>query len=152
MNEPKFTFVEPGRDRRKRKEHLKAVMKHQPGTERAVELANLARDFHEDRELNMAMDTARQCLLESEGTVSLLVNAYICHDRDDHAIEDLAMLADLARWLDDDGLQAIVRAMAFERGLGWCGCTDGRERERRIDTLRRRFDDGLANEVDLALI
>ena len=83
MNEPKFTFVEPGRDRRKRKEHLKAVMKHQPGTARAVELANLARDFHENRELNMAMDTARQCLLESEGTVSFLVNAYICHARDD---------------------------------------------------------------------
>lgn len=152
MNEHKFAFVEPGRDRRKRKERLKALMREQVSDLRTKELAALARELHDNRELNLAMDAAQHCLAESEDAIAFLVDAYLCHERADHLIEDLAMLADLARWLDHAGLRAIVRTMAYEEALTWCGCTDGRERERRIDTLRRRFDDTLANDVDLALI
>lgn len=152
MNEHKFAFVEPGRDRRKRKDRLKALMRDDASDQRTKGLATLARELHENRELNLAMDAAQHCLSASEDGTAFLVDAYLCHERADHLIEDLAMLADLARWLEHPGLCAIVRAMAYQEALTWCGCTDGRERERRIDTLRRRFDDGLANDVDLALI
>lgn len=152
MAEHKFAFVEPGRDRRKRREHMKALLKESPGPERARQLAELARELHDNRELNLAMDTGRLAIEDADGSVMPLVAAYVRHERADHTIEDLAMLADLGRWLDSGPLTTLVRTMAFERGLDWCGCTDGRERERRIDTVRRRFDDHLADEIDLALI
>ncbi|CAN5192293.1 hypothetical protein BH23ACT9_BH23ACT9_37830 [soil metagenome] len=111
----------------------------------------MARAFHEGREINLALDTARQSLEDAGGDVQPLVAAYTRHQREDLLIEDLAMLANLGRWLDNADLAQSVRVQAYQQGLHWCGTTDGRERERRIDTLRRRFDDALANDVDLAL-
>lgn len=152
MHEPKYAFVEPGRDRRKRKEQHKALLKAAHGEERLEAMARLAFDFHENRELNMAMDTARQVLAESPDGVAFIVGAYVSAERADLEIEQIAMLADLARWLGDEKLCALVAPMAYDRALSWCGPCDGRERERRIDTLRRRFDDALADRVDLALL
>lgn len=151
MAEHKFAFVEPGRERRERRTRLKELRRSDSTEARTQALAALARELHVNRELNLAMDTARQCL-EDAGGPSYLVAAYVQHERQDQAIEDLAMLADMARWLGDESLSAVVRTMTYDHALSWCGCTDGRERERRIDLLRRRFDGGLADEVDLALI
>jgi hypothetical protein len=152
LNEHKYTFVEPGRARRRRMDELKQVLKDDPGLERARVLAELAHSFHDNREINLALDTARQSLEDSGGLVEFLLDAYICHTRMDQLIDDLSMLESLGRWLQNEALMTAVRAQAYERALAWCGTTDGRERERRIDTLRRRFDDSFANEIDLALL
>ncbi len=152
MTEHKYLFIEPGRDRRQRRERLKGLTTSPADETRTRGLAHLAKEFHEARELNLAMDTAAQCLHEDERGVAFLVEAYVRTERTDQAIEDLAMLADMARWLDHQGLTRLVGSMVRDTAMAWCGTCDGRERERRVDTLRRRFDDDLANEVDLALI
>ncbi len=152
MNEHKYAFVEPGRDRRQRQEQLKLALKAPPGLERAQALAGLARAFHDHREINLALDTARQSLEDSGGMVEFLLAAYLRHSRMDQVIDDLAMLENLGRWLQHEPLQAAVRGQAWEHALAWCGTTDGRERERRIDTIRRRFDDSMADQIDLALL
>lgn len=151
MAEHKYLFVEPGRDRRQRRERLKELVRAPAGEARTHGLAALAREFHEARELNLAMDTARQCLHDDDRGSAFLIEAYVRTARDDQAIEDLAMLTDMARWLEHEGLRALVATMTRDTALSWCGTADGRERERRVDTLRRRFDDQLADEVDLAL-
>ncbi|MGI9017060.1 MAG: hypothetical protein ACR2HR_08155 [Euzebya sp.] len=53
MNEHKYTFVEPERDRRKRHERMKQLLKIEAGSERATALASLAREFHDHREINL---------------------------------------------------------------------------------------------------
>lgn len=151
MNEHKYPFVEPGRERRRQADQLKALLKDPAGPERAERLAALARTFHEGREINLALDTAQQCIADGAGDVSPLVAAYTCHDRADLRIEDLAMLASLGRWLEHAELAARVRREAYAHAVTWCAAVDGRERERRLDVLRRRFDDDLADRVDLAV-
>lgn len=150
MTEPKYAFIEPGRDRRNRRQELKDLLRGEASDERARALADLARRFHEHRELNLAMDAAGH-VLAGEGGVAFLVAAYVSAGRADLEIDQIAMLNDLARWLGDAGLIAIARPMAYDRALDWCGRCDGRERERRLDTLRRRFDDELADQIDVAL-
>ena len=152
MNEPKYLFVEPGRDRRRRHEHLKHVLREPPGVDRARRLAVLVRELHDNREINLALDAARRVLQESDGDVSLLVEVYTTHQRPDLQIDDLSMLSSLGRWLQHEPLCDAIRVRAYETALAWCRTVDGRERERRLDTLRRRFDDALADRVDLALI
>lgn len=152
MSEHKFAFIEPGRDRRNRKQQLKQLLRQPVSPERGRAMAELANEFHKHRELNLAMDTARQCLEQQPAGLADLEAAYLCHDRADLLIEDLAMLGDLARWIGNEDLSARVRSRTFEHAVRWCGRCDGRERERRLGTLRRRFDDSLADDVNLALI
>lgn len=151
MNEHKYHFIEPGRDRRRQAEQLKALLKDPAGPDRAARLAELARTFHEDREINLALDTAQQCIADGGGDISPLVTAYACRDRVDLRIDDLAMLASLGRWLEHPELAARVRDQAYAEAVTWCAAVHGRERERRLEVLRRRFDDELADQVDLAL-
>jgi uncharacterized protein (DUF58 family) len=150
LNEHRYTFVEPGRDRRTREQALKQLLREPRSPARAEALAAMACALHRAREINLALDTARQCL--EDGAVDLLICAYTSHQRDDQLIEDLSMLANLGRWLPNDELIDLVLDRAYDHGLRWCAVNDARERERRLDTLRRRFDDALAERVDAALL
>jgi hypothetical protein len=151
VNEHKYHFVEPGRARRQHAEELRAILRQPGGRDRADRLARLVRTFHEGREINLALDTAQQCLVDADGDLAPLLTAYDRSDRPDLRIEDLAMLAHLGRWLEHARLAEMVRSAAYEEALGWCRDVDGRERERRLDVLRRRFDPDLADQVDVAL-
>jgi hypothetical protein len=151
VTEHRYAFVEPGRDRRRQGDHLKKLLKTAPGRDRAVELARLSRGFHATRELNQAMETARRALQDAGGDVEVLVDAYREALRPDVQLDDLSNLVSLARWLLHDGLSVAARAAALEVATSWCATADGRERERRLDVVRRRFDDDLADAVDLAL-
>jgi hypothetical protein len=152
VNEHKYLFVEPGRDRRKRTEHMRQLLKEPPGPERAHELAVLARELHDNREINLALDTARHALEDVDGDITVLLDVYTSHARPDLVIDDLSMLASLGDWLQHEPLRLAAREQAYQQALTWCGTADGRERERRLDTLRRRFDAELADAVDLALL
>jgi hypothetical protein len=152
LNEHRYCFIEPGRDRRDRHQQLKQLLKAPPGPDRAAGLALLARAFHDNREINLALDTARQALQDAGGDVRVLTDAYTSHDRPDLQIDDLSMLASLGRWLQHDPVTEAAESLAYDRALSWCATADGRERERRIDTLRRRFEGDLADRVDLALL
>ncbi len=89
---------------------------------------------------------------DSDGAVDTLLDAYLCHTRVDQTIDDLSMLANLGRWLQCTALTTTVDLRAYEQALAWCRTSDGRERERRIDLLRRRFDDAFADRIDVALL
>lgn len=153
MNEHKYLFVEPGRDRRRRQDRLKVLQRQPAGADRARQLAQLARELHDNREINLALDAARIALEDTDGDPAVLVEVYTsAHQRADLQIDDLSMLASLGQWLQDDRLCRMVRAQALDAATRWCGAVDGRERERRLDTLRRRFDDDLADQIDVALL
>lgn len=152
LNEHKYLFVEPGRDRRRRTDQLKQLLRAEPGEERTRQLAMLVRQLHDNREINLALDAARHVLEDAGGDTSVLVEAYTTHGRPDLQIDELSMLTNLCRWLQHDALCAATLERAYEVALSWCATADGRERERRLDILRRRFDADLADRVDLALL
>ena len=151
MNEPHYLYVEPGRLRRERTQEYKRVNALPPGPSRAEALAGLTRAFHDEREINMAMQCAQQCIDDDAAGLALLSAAYRTTVRPDRVIDDLGMLAHLGRWMGSDPILRMARDEVRAVALAWCGASQGREREQRLERLERRFDPGLAAEVEIVL-
>lgn len=135
-----------------RKEH-QAVSREAPGPQRAARLAAMTRAALDERQVNLAMETATRCLEEDPADPALLLAAF----RDD-TLDPEAQLAayddlrDLARYIDrpDVGEHAAAQLEAVART--WVAGADPGERRYRLRTVQsltsRETADALRAEFD----
>lgn len=141
-----------------RKEH-QAVEREAPGPQRAARFAEMTRAALDDRQVNMAMETATRCLEEDPDDPALLLGAFSDDTLDPEAqLVAFDALRDLARYIDrpDVGDQATARLETVARS--WVAEADPGERRYRLrtvqsltsretaDTLRAEFDRPGGNE------
>lgn len=124
-----------------------------PGPERAERLASFTRAAHDDRQLNLAMHTATQCLEDDPAAPALLVAAYTDPDADPEAqLETYDGLRDLARYVDRPDLAAIAEDRLTAIARDWVAAAEPSERRYRLRTIQsltsRATADALRDEFD----
>lgn len=155
MARPRYKPVDPGKIIRDlRKEFKRLQTKEEPGPARAELLAAFTRSAHEERQLNMAMHTATQCLEEDPDAPQMLIAAYLPADLEDpeERLRTLVDLKDLARYVDDDDLQSFVDEHVDEEARAWARNATEAERKHRLRTLTsmfsREFADTIRDEIE----
>lgn len=150
MARPRYKPVDPAKVIRElRKEFKRLQTKEEPGPERAELLAAFTRAAHEERQLNMAMHTATQCLEEDPDAPELLIAAYLPPDKSDpeERLRTLSDLRDLARYVDDDDLQAFVDEHVDAEARTWARDANDQERKHRLRTLGSIFTPAFADQI-----
>lgn len=146
--------VTPDQKSRDLQRDFRTLQKQEPSPERAEELATLARAAHEDRQLNLAMLAAQQCLEEDPNDPELLVAAYRAEEGGEPRLLELADLRDLARYLDRPDLTEIADRDLEAAARAWVLPAEEGERRYRLRTVQSlasaELADGLRNELDLA--
>lgn len=150
MAEPRYIFIEPGRARRERVAELKLLLREPPSSARAGHLGRLARAFHGERDLNEAMQVATTCLADDPHAPEALVAAYQTAHTPELQVEELAMLANLGRWIGDQRVVEAAVALAQAPARAWCDEVVGEARNGRMATLERRFNTTFAARVATA--
>jgi len=147
---PRYKPVDPSRIIRDlRKEFKRLQTKEEPGPERAQLLAAFTRSAHEERQLNMAMHTASQCLEEDPEAPAMLIAAYLPPDLDDpeERLRTLVDLHDLARYVDSDDLQSFVDEHVDDEARSWARDATDQERKHRLRALTSMFSQSFADQI-----
>ncbi len=152
MVRPRFKPVAPDQRIRDLRKEDKAVLKDEPGPERAARLAAHIRNAHEERQLNMAMHAAQLCLDEDPDSPELLVGVYL-DDEDDAEVHlrNRKDLADLGRYLNRPDIVDRAMAGAMDAAESWV--RDGDEGEQRfrlrrlISIFTREFSDDVRDRL-----
>lgn len=150
MARPRYKPVDPAKVIRElRKEFKRLQNKEEPGPERAELLAAFTRAAHEERQLNMAMHTATQCLEEDPDAPALLIAAYLPPDMSEpeQRLRTLSDLRDLARYVDDEDLQSFVDEHVDDEARAWARAANDQERKHRLRTLGSIFNQAFADQV-----
>ena len=150
MARPRYKPVDPAKIIRElRKEFKQLQTKVDPGPERAELLAAFTRAAHEERQLNMAMHTAAQCLEEDPDAPEMLIAAYLPPDMDDpeERLRTLSDLRDLARYVDHAALQSFVEEHVDAEARAWARAADTQERKHRLRTLGSIFNQEFADQI-----
>ena len=155
MARPRYKAVDPAKVVRElRKEFKRLQNKEEPGPERAELLAAFTRAAHEERQLNMAMHTAAQCLDEDPDAPAMLIAAYLPADLEDpeERLRTFVDLKDLARYVDHEQLQAFVQEHIDSEARTWVREASEQERKHRLRALTsmygRDFADQLRDELE----
>ncbi len=155
MARPRYKPVDPAKVIRElRKEFKRLQTKEEPGPDRAELLAAFTRAAHEERQLNMAMHTASQCLEEDPDAPSLLIAAYLPTDLHDpeERLRTFVDLRDLARYVDHEELQSFVQEHIDTESRAWARDANEQERKHRLRTLTsmfgREFADQIRDEIE----
>lgn len=149
-----YKLPNPERDRTERNRELKRLRsKTEPGRERAERAAELALAFHEERSINDVMELVQLVLDDVDDGIAVLLAAYEVGIRGvEDRMERLAMLANVAGWIDADALVAAARQEGLEASVEWCGAVvDEMERAERLSIVERRFDAALREQVQARL-
>jgi hypothetical protein len=150
MVRPRFKPVTPDqRIRELRKEFRQLQNKVEPGPERAEQLAAFCRAAHEERQLNMAMHTAQQCLEEDPDSPALLIAAYVPEELTDpeERLRALVDLQDLARYVDAPELRTYADERIDAEAREWVkGAADADQRHR-LRTLASMVDQRFADTI-----
>lgn len=150
MVRPKYKPVTPDqRIRELRKEFRRLQQKVEPGPERAEMLAAFCRDAHTERQLNMSMHTAQQCLEEDPDAPDLLIRAYVPDDLKDpeDRLRALIDLQDLARYVDDSNLRLFTEETFDREARAWVKEANEAERRHRLRTLASMVSQEFADTV-----
>lgn len=150
MARPRYKPVDPGKIIRDlRKEFKRLQTKQEPGPERAELLAAFTRSAHEERQLNMAMHTATQCLEEDPNAPQMLIEAYLPSDLDDpeERLRTLVDLRDLSRYVDDESLRTFVDEHIEQETRAWVRDASEAERKHRLRTLTAMFSREFADQI-----
>ena len=150
MARPRYKPVDPAKVIRDlRKEFKRLQTKEEPGPERAELLAAFTRAAHHERQLNMAMHTASQCLEEDPDAPRMLIAAYLPPDLDapEERLRTLSDLRDLARYVDHEGLRGFVEEHVEEEARAWARAATDQERKHRLRTLGSIFNQQFADQV-----
>lgn len=145
-----YKLPNPERERTERNRELKRLRtKAEPGRERATRAADLAVAFHEERSINDVMELVQLVLADVDDGIAVLIEAYLRDTRDvEERMERLAMLANVARWVDAEELTATARAQGTEVATAWAGSVvDEMEQAERLSVIERRFDADLRRAV-----
>ncbi|CAN5154550.1 hypothetical protein BH23ACT9_BH23ACT9_27260 [soil metagenome] len=149
-----YKLPNPERERTERNRELKRLRdKAEPGRERALQAADLAVVFNEERSINHVMELAQLVIGDIDDGVAVLVAAYLEGTRNNEdRMERLAMLASVGRWIDVDALQDAARARGVEAATAWCAAVDDEiEQAERLSVIERRFDADVRREVQAQL-
>jgi len=147
---PRYKPVDPAKVVRElRKEFKRLQNKEEPGPERAELLAAFTRAAHEERQLNMAMHTAAQCLEEDPDDPALLIAAYVQPGIEDpeERLRTFVDLKDLARYVDHEGLQSFVQEHIDTEARAWVREASEQERKYRLRSLTSMFGREFADQV-----
>lgn len=150
MARPRYKPVDPAKIIRElRKEFKRLQNKEEPGPERAELLAAFTRSAHLERQLNMAMHTAGQCLEEDPDAPQMLIEAYLPPDLDDpeDRLRTLSDLQDLARYVEHDELRSFVEEHVDEEARAWAREANDQERKHRLRTLGSIFSQEFADQI-----
>lgn len=150
----RYKIPNPDRERTERNRELKRLRsKTEPGPERAAQAAALALAFHDERQINAVMELAQLVMADADDGIAVLVGAYLDEVQGaEDTMERLAMLANVARWVEDEALEAAVRDRGVEAATAWCRqVEDEIERMERFEVVERRFDEALRIDVQTAL-
>lgn len=144
--------VTPDQKSRDLQRDYRALQKEDPSPERAESLATLARAAHVDRQLNLAMLAAQQCLDEDPSQPDLLVAAYGTETPGEARLLELADLRDLARYLDRRDLVDLADRDFESAAREWVVAAEDGERRYRLRTVQslgsRALADTLRDELD----
>jgi len=144
--------VTPDQRSRDLQREFRALQKQDPSPARAAELATLARAAHADRQLNLAMLAAQQCLEEDPSEPDLLVEAYRSEPGGEARLLELADLRDLARYIDRSDLVAVADRDIESAARDWVLPAEEGERRYRLRTVQSLASadlaDTLRDEVD----
>lgn len=147
-----FKPVAPDQRIRELRKENKAVLKMEPGPERAGRLAALVRQADDERQLNMAMHAAQLCLDEDPDAPSLLVQAFLDEDDDPEVLlRNRQSLADLARYIDRPDIREQATADVREIAEEWVRTGEEGEQRHRLRRLASIFDRAFADDVRDAL-
>lgn len=150
MARPRFKPVTPDqRIRELRKEFKHLQKKVEPGPDRAEQLAAFTRAAHAERQLNMAMHTAAQCVDEDPEPPSLLIAAYVPDDLEDpeERLRALVDLQDLARYVEVPELKSFTADSIDELAREWARSGNDAERRYRLRTLASMIDQRFADTI-----
>ncbi len=139
--------VTPEQRSRDVQRELRSLEKEAASPDRAAELATLARAAHDDRQLNLAMRAAELCLADDPDAPSLLVAAYRSARDGEAALETLADLRDLARYLDRPDILADADRRIEEAARAWVTAGDEGERRYRLRTVQSLTSEELADRL-----
>jgi hypothetical protein len=144
--------VTPDQKSRDLQRDFRTLQKEDPSPERAAALATLARAAHVDRQLNLAMLAAQQCLDEDPSQPNLLVAAYAMETPGESRLLELADLRDLARYLDRRDLVDVADRDFEAAARQWVIAAENGERRYRLRTVQslgsRALADTLRDELD----
>jgi hypothetical protein len=144
--------VTPDQKSRDLQRDFRTLQKEDPGPDRAEALATLARAAHVDRQLNLAMLAAQQCLDEDPSQPDLLVAAYRAGAPGEARLEELADLRDLARYLERGDLVELADRDLESAAREWVVAAEDGERRYRLRTVQslgsRALADTLRDELD----
>lgn len=149
-----YKLPNPERDRTERNRELKRLRgKTEPGRERAERAAELALAFHEERSINDVMELVQLVLDDVDDGIAVLLAAYDVGIRGvEDRMERLAMLANVAGWIDADELVTAAREEGLQAAVEWCrAVVDEMERAERLSIVERRFDAALRERVQAQL-
>lgn len=150
MARPRYKPVDPAKVVRElRKEFKRLQDKVEPGPERAELLAAFTRAAHEERQLNMAMHTAAQCLEEDPDAPAMLIAAYLPADLEDpeERLRTFVDLRDLARYVHHDELQAFVQEHIDTEARDWVREASEAGRKHHLRALTSMFGREFADQV-----
>lgn len=139
--------VTPDQKSRDLQRDFRTLQKEEAGPERAAALATLARAAHVDRQLNLAMLAAQQCLDEDPSQPALLVTAYRTESPGEGRLQELADLRDLARYIDRDDLGEIADRDLEAAAREWVIAADDGERRYRLRTVQSLGSQALADTL-----
>lgn len=145
-----YKLPNPERERTERNRELKRLRtKAEPGPARAARAAELAVAFHEERSINDVMELVQLVLDDADDGIAVLIETYVRDTRDvEERMERLAMLANVARWIDAEGLSEAARAQGTDAAATWAGSViDEMDQAERLSTIERRFDADLRRAV-----
>jgi hypothetical protein len=146
---PRKPVVPDGDIRELRKDH-KALLKEEPGPDRAPDLAVFARRAHVMRQINMAMHIGQLALDEDPDAPDLLVQAYL-GDRDlddpEQGLHDLLDLVDIGRWLQRDDIADLGSARFDAAAESFIRDASEGERRHRLRLLTSMRDRAYADRV-----
>lgn len=150
MARPRYKPVDPAKVIRDlRKEFKRLQTKEEPGPERAELLAAFTRAAHEERQLNMVMHTANQCLEEDPDPPALLIAAYLPPGLADpeERLRTLIDLRDLGRYVDHEGLRDFAAERLDDEARTWVREANEQERKHRLRTLTSMVDQRFADQI-----
>jgi hypothetical protein len=145
--------VTPDRRVRDLRKEFQALERETPGPERAARFAAVTRAALDERQVNLAMQTATRCLEEDPDQPALLVAAF-----DDATLDPETLLAtldalrDLARYIDRPDLGELATSRLGSVARSWVADADAGERRYRLRTVQaltsRATADALRDEYD----
>jgi hypothetical protein len=150
----RFKPVTPDQRLRELRKEFGGFEKEEPGPDRAARLAAFTRAAHQERQLNLAMQSAAMCLDDDPQAPALLIDAYTLDDEEDVEVQLRALddLRDLARYLDRPDLGEHATAELEARSRAWVEAGDDAERRHRLRTVQsvttREFADRLRDELE----